>query len=163
MERENVLFKYEPNTIKEKACSLTGVIGASRATEEGVLLYDRIVMTEDDYIIADQYMGEALLELNKRIMAYLAQVRPIRCDDSGLITGIEFEVETPEEYGSHILAPLNEAILNFLVYYITTSWLTLKAPDLSEYYSLKTHEYIDDVLSLLHRRKEAVRRRYTYY
>ena len=156
-------FTFSVKDITDKAGDITSVVGASRTNEAGVLLFDTLSLTSDDYLMINTSIGEAATEINNKCMGYISSMFLLRRTDSELINRVDFEFELPHDMESAIFSPLNESILSFFVYYLLGYWLGIKKPDEAEFYQMKASDYLSKVFSLLHRRKRGVKRKYHLY
>lgn len=160
---KKLLLTFSVKDITDKAGDISSVLGASRASEEGVILFDALSLTGDDYLMVNTAVGEAATEINNKCMGYVFDMFLLRRTDSELIKRIDFEFELPYDAECSIIYPLNESILSFFVYYLIGYWLGIKKPDEAEFYRTKASDYLSKVFSLLHRRKRGVKRKYHLY
>jgi hypothetical protein len=157
MDRKYVC-SLEVSEILGRASAMTSVLGVSRTDDAGNMLYDALRLTEDDSIVAQQFLREAVPEINSKLLAYRPDVAFVCGDDSAVIVRLRFEFVLHEDGFRQIVSDINECILNYFAYYVVYSWLAVKKPDEAAAYGTKAGYYLDRVSVLLNKRKRPVGR-----
>lgn len=160
---KSLSLTFAVKDIADRAGDITAVLGASRANEEGNVLFERLALTGDDYLVVCHAVVEAATEIENRCMGYMPEVRLLRETDSDLLREVSFVFVVPDDGVDTVVMPLNECLMSFLVYYLVGYWLRMKLPEECEGYLLQAEGYLSKVFSLLHRRERGVKRGYRLY
>lgn len=155
MERKYVCT-LEVSEILSRASAITSVLGASRTDGVGNMLYDALRLTEDDGILVQQFLREALPDIKSKLLAYRPDVAFVCSDDAAVIERLHFEFILHKDGFKQIVNDINELILNYFAYYIIYSWLSVKKPDEAAAYGTKAGFYLDRISVLLNKRKHPI-------
>nr|DAW63164.1 MAG TPA: hypothetical protein [Caudoviricetes sp.] len=158
-----VIYTFTPNDILVNASGITSVLGASRSTENGDNLFDYLSLSEDDRILIQQFIKEAVTEINLKLLAYSCDVIIINKDDLEEIERINFQTILSPDSFNQIVNILNNYILNFITYYLIYNWLLIKKPDEASVYLEKSMSYINNITGLLNKRKGIVKRKCRWF
>ncbi|WP_418495492.1 hypothetical protein [Coprobacter sp.] len=158
-----IIYSFTPNDILVNASGITSVLGASRSTENGDNLFDYLSLSEDDRILIQQFIKEAVTEINLKLLAYSCDIFISNKDDLEEIEKINFQTVLPPNSFDQIIDILNNYILNFITYYLIYSWLIIKKPDEASVYFEKSMSYINGITGLLNKRKSIVKRKCRWF
>lgn len=87
---KSLSLTFAVKDIADRAGDITAVLGASRANEEGNVLFERLALTGDDYLVVCHAVVEAATEIENRCMGYMPEVCLAEGDGLGLVAGGEF-------------------------------------------------------------------------
>lgn len=158
-----VIYKFETSEILRRALALSSSLGASRTDEAGNILFEMLSVTEDDYILVQQFLREAIPEIKSKLLAYSPNISFICRDDSEIIEAVCFRVVPHDDCFNQILSDINELILNYFSYYVVFSWLSVKKPDEAALFGTKANSFLDEISVLLNKRIKPITRKNRFF
>ena len=160
---KSIIYTFTLHDIIVNASAVTSVLGASRSTENGDSLFDYLNLSEDDGIIIQKFIKEAIAEINIKLLAYSCDLFIDYKDDLEEIERINFRTVIPQHFFNQIINILNNYILNFITYYLIYNWLIIKKTDEAPIYLEKASLYLNNITVLFNKRNIIVKRKYRLF